>query len=166
MKPIVRLATMEDAGACADIHMRSWIFAYSHCVPMELIEKKNAERPALWARLLENNQGTHYVAVCGNQVVGFIGIGTPRDEDLPVDSYEIRSLYLDPNDVGKGYGKALMDWAKAETAARGYRSIALWVLDQNSRAKTFYEACGFQPDGAVKPSGLGDTMEERYFLHL
>ena len=32
----------------------------------------------------------------------------------------------------------------------GYRQATLWVLDSNARARRFYAAAGFQPDGAVK----------------
>ena len=50
----VRPAGLDDASKCANIHMKSWTFAYSHCVPMEIIEQQNARRPAMWTKLLEN----------------------------------------------------------------------------------------------------------------
>jgi RimJ/RimL family protein N-acetyltransferase len=32
----------------------------------------------------------------------------------------------------------------------GYLQVTLWVLDGNARARRFYEAAGFHPDGAVE----------------
>lgn len=59
-----------------------------------------------------------------------------------------------------------MDWVKREISARGYKSISLWVLNQNARAKAFYEKSGFKADGSSKESGLGNTKEERYICEL
>jgi RimJ/RimL family protein N-acetyltransferase len=35
-------------------------------------------------------------------------------------------------------------------AAIACAKVTLWVLDSNARARRFYEAAGFRPDGAVK----------------
>ena len=59
-----------------------------------------------------------------------------------------------------------MDWVKREISARGYKSISLWVLNQNARAKAFYEKSGFKADGSSKESGLGNTKKERYICEL
>lgn len=162
----VRPAVPEDAPKCADIHMRSWIFAYSHCVPMDIIEQRNARRPAMWTKLLENCKDIHFVVTCDDEVIGFITINPTRDEDMPDTVYELTGLYLDPDYIGKGFGKLTMDWIKREISARGYKTISLWVLDQNDRAKSFYEKSGFKADGSTKESGLGNTKEERYICEL
>ena len=162
----IRAAVPEDAAKCADIHMRSWEFAYRDCVPMDIIESRNAGRPAKWRKMLETSKDIHYVAVYDNVIVGCVTINPTGDSDLPETAYELSSLYLDPDYVGKGFGRLMMDWAKGEIASRGYRAIALWVLDKNYRAKAFYEKCGFKPDGKCKESGLGDTLEERYICVL
>ena len=49
---------------------------------------------------------------------------------------------------------------------RSYKTISLWVLDQNDRAKAFYEKSGFKADGTSKESGLGNAKEERYIFGL
>ena len=33
---------------------------------------------------------------------------------------------------------------------RGYAEIVLWVLEPNARARCFYQALGFRPDGAER----------------
>jgi len=40
-------------------------------------------------------------------------------------------------------------------ASRGYFIVTLWVLVANNQARRFYEAMGFQTDGATKEVQLG-----------
>ena len=55
-----------------------------------------------------------------------------------------------------------MQAALEELKALGFERALLWVLERNTRARRFYEKCGFSPDGASKDSGLGDEEEIRY----
>ena len=52
--------------------------------------------------------------------------------------------------------------------ARGFREMTLWVVDRNTRARSFYEALGFAPDGATKVEQRpGFVLEEvRYRMDL
>lgn len=45
--------------------------------------------------------------------------------------------------MGKGYGKHLFKRRVEELKALGYDKIILWVLEDNKRARTFYEKNGF-----------------------
>lgn len=162
----VRLAVCSDEPVCADIHIRSWSFTYRGIVPDEVIEKNNAKRSELWNKLLANNIDSHYVIVSDNRTIGFLTINKPFEKDLPEDTFMLTRLYLDPDYIGKGFGKAAMDWVKKEVFARGYGAVSLWVLAENFRAKKFYEKNGFVPDGNVKNSGLGDTKVERYIYRF
>ncbi len=162
----IRLATLDDAPRCADIHGRSWMFAYSDAVGKDIIESYNARWLFVWKKMLENNTDTHYVILEGDTIVGFTSINPSRDADAPDGMFELTGLYLDPDHIGKGYGKRAMDFVKHEASARGYTVISLWMLDQNNRAKRFYEKAGFAPDGTKKNSGLGNTQEERYICKL
>ena len=162
----IRLATLDDAPRCADIHGRSWMFAYSDIVDKDIIENYSARWSFVWEKMLENNTDTHYVILDDDMIVGFTSINPSRDADAPDGMFELTGLYLDPDHIGKGYGKQAMDFVKHEAAARGYMAMSLWVLNQNNRAKLFYEKAGFIPDGTKKNSGLGDTQEERYICKL
>lgn len=160
----IRSAVPADAAKCADIHMRSWIFAYKDFIPMDIIESHNARRPVMWNELLVNSEDIHYVAVLDNIIIGIITINPPYEGDLPETACELSGLYLDPDYVGKGYGRFSMDWIKQEIFSRGYNMISLWVFDKNIRAKVFYEKCGFRPDGKRSESGIDGLLKERYIL--
>ena len=56
-----------------------------------------------------------------------------------------------------------MDQVLARVSAAGYRCITLWVLEDNARARRFYERAGFAPDDARHVLGdLGGVTEIRY----
>jgi RimJ/RimL family protein N-acetyltransferase len=41
----------------------------------------------------------------------------------------------------------LAGWAKRILGSRRHEDAALWILDGNRRARRYYEAMGFAPDG-------------------
>ena len=166
MKIGIKLATPDDAGRFAEIHARSWEFAYGDCVPESVLAEHNARWPLIWSKMLANNSNSHYAITTDNTTIGFLTLGTTRDRDLDDTVCELVGLYLDPKYIGKGFGRQAMDWVKREAVSRNYKSLCLWVLKDNLSAKRFYEKSGFAFDGTTKPSGLGDTVEERYFLIL
>ena len=161
----IRLASHDDAARCADIHIRSWIFAYSNYISETTLERQNANRPLLCSKLLSNNQNIHYVIEADDKITGFFTINPSRDSDI-TDTYELTGLYLDPDYTGMGLGNLALSWINSEIAARGYHTVSLGVLDKNARAKSFYEKNGFFHDGTTKNSGLDDRMEERYLCHI
>lgn len=76
---------------------------------------------------------------------------------------ELYALYVRPAWWSTGTGRALMEKVLARSAAAGYRSITLWVLRDNQRARRFYDRAGFAPDGATNVlTGLGGVHEVRY----
>lgn len=61
------------------------------------------------------------------------------------------ALYVRPERIGTGVGRALMDALLARAESDGRASLLLWVLRENGRARRFYEKAGFAPDGAEEP---------------
>lgn len=143
---LIRLAEPRDAQEIARIHSESWAFAYSEFLSEDILKKQDSRRSEMWRMILENNSGT-YVAEVDGKIIGFIGINPSRDEGLD-DACELTGMYLDPKFVGKGAGRALVDFAKHEMTARGYNRMSLWVFEKNIRARKFYEKSDLLPDGA------------------
>ena len=81
---------------------------------------------------------------------------------------EIIKRLTDTNmEMTPGYGEdhyceAAAEKIKNEIKNRGYNKISHWVLEENDRARRFYEKSGFIVDGKYKPSGLADAREVRY----
>lgn len=108
---------------------------------------------AQWQQFLHDRPpgATVIVAELGARLGGFAGVGPTRDEDLDAPVGELYSLYVDPDLWGQGHGTALHDAALEELIRGGFDSAALWVLEGNPRARRFYRARGWEPDGAQRP---------------
>lgn len=100
------------------------------------------------------------VAAAGTQpakVVGYASYGPERTlpgvartagsgpESGPDRRAELYALYVAPGWWSTGTGRALMGRVLGETRREGYPQITVWVLEQNARARRFYERAGFRP---------------------
>ena len=151
----VRHAKREDAARIAEIHVLSWQSAYRRLVPQDYLDRLDpAAGVARWAEAIEQTDpargGVLVVVGAAGQVAGFANACASRDEDAGADDGEVGAIYLSPECWGRGYGRMLMAATLEYLAAIAYANVTLWVLDTNARARRFYEAAGFRPDGAVK----------------
>lgn len=154
-RPSVRAATVCDAPEVAAIHARALHAAYDGLLPQEFFDNLNRSHSTeRWERSLRSSNWPKagvMVAVPGPEMVGFTRFGPTRDEDEDTALVaEIRQIYIAPEMWGRGVGKRLMSTALARLATAGYAQATLWVLDTNSRARQFYERCGWSPDGAAR----------------
>jgi ribosomal protein S18 acetylase RimI-like enzyme len=69
---------------------------------------------------------------------------------------------------GLGAGPALMTEAIERLRHSGFESAVLWVLDDNPRARAFYERRGWSLDGAIREGThlATRTREVRYRIAL
>ena len=80
---------------------------------------------------------------------------------------ELYALYVAPAHWSTGAGRALMGRVLAEAQAEGYPRIVLWVLEQNARARRFYERAGFRLRGRTHQlDWLGGIPEVCYIRDL
>jgi ribosomal protein S18 acetylase RimI-like enzyme len=100
--------------------------------------------------------------------VGFADTGPSRDADAAPDTAELSTLYLDPQVVGTGVGRALLRHAMEDLRQRGYHAARLWVLESNVRARRFYEIAGWRSDGTTKTERRSsvELCEVRYLADL
>lgn len=172
-RPSVRAATVRDAPELAALHTRSLQAAYQGLLPQDLLDRldrhDSQERWEQAARNAEWPKAGVMVAVPGPQMVGFMRFTPTRDdgEDTALVA-QIRQIYIAPEVWGKGLGKRLLSTALARIAASGYAQATLWVLDTNSRARRFYERCGWTQDGAARynDSFSFPIADVRYRKHL
>ncbi|MCU7725219.1 GNAT family N-acetyltransferase [Actinoplanes sp. KI2] len=151
---IVRDATTADVEALADVHVQTWREAYRGKVPQQYLDQMDpAQRQRGWRQILQNpGPATILVAEHESQgIVGFIRVSPSRDNDTdPGRVGEVQALYRLPEHWGQGVGRLLMDAGLRWLAESGYPENVLWVLATNDRARRFYEAGGWRPDGATK----------------
>lgn len=153
---IVRPAEPADAGAIALVHTRSWQAAYRGLLSQDYLDAIDvARREAGWRRTIERADARTSVLVAqphgdGTAVEGFVALGPSRDDDADERVGEVTSIYVSPEQWGRGVGRALIEAAWARLVALDFGCATLWVLDGNRRAVRFYEATGWSLDGTVR----------------
>ncbi|MDR7274941.1 GNAT family N-acetyltransferase [Catenuloplanes atrovinosus] len=169
----IRPATIADAAVLADVHVRTWQATYRGFVPDGYLRSLDPVRwrPFWQDRLRRPEEGTATLALvpdAGDRPVGFVSFGPSRDDAADVAAGEIFAIYVLPEHWGTGGGRMLMAAALTALADAGFGRATLWVLDGNARARRFYEAGGWRPDGLTKrDESRGFPLDEvRYVLDL
>ncbi|MFE7511544.1 GNAT family N-acetyltransferase [Streptomyces sp. NPDC057540] len=168
----LREAHPEDAAALAAVHVLSWRAAYRDLVPGPYLDALDIEeRAAAWrSRLTAPDRPSVLMATDdGGRAVAFSSFrACPDEEFAPGSTAELSALYALPEVWGTGVGRALLSASTGALAADGFRAAVLWVFAGNARARRFYEAAGWQADGAsVREDTGGRVLEElRYRRHL
>ena len=162
----IRSAAVADAPAIANLHLDSWDASYRGLIAdayIDLLLSRRAERIERWQTILAGAEDAErtWVAVRDGEVVGFCGTGRGGDAGAAAGTGEVFALYLRPDVIGMGVGRALFAHAVEDLRARGFAPLTLWVLRENERGRRFYEAAGWRPDGAEKVEERpGATMSE------
>ena len=152
----IRQADQNDAAALAEILTQSWKETYAHILPpAELESAADKERYAdVFTVMAQNPANTFYIAHCGGIPCGMLLLCPARDTDLPGFA-EIVALYTLQKYWGCGLGRMLAERALGEMQQR-YTGAALWVFQDNARARRFYEKFGFTPDGKQKQENFSN----------
>ena len=155
---IKKMETDDEIRGKGYVHYKAWQEAYPGLVDQNYLDKMSLEKcEEIAYRWLDNI----LVAKDSGRVIGFVGYGKCRNEDL-TDAGEVFAIYVLKEYYGKGVGKALMD--AALNLLRDYSQIAVWVLEGNKRAIKFYEKCGFRSDGKTEEITLGTPVVEMHMV--
>jgi GNAT superfamily N-acetyltransferase len=158
---VVRLGTADDAEGVARVQVETWQAAYAHALPDEQLQALSmeaaAERHRRWPPT--------YVAEVGGRITGFVSVGRSRD---PGTDGELFAIYVHPEHWGAGTGRELIEAGEEELRRLGHRDAVLWVLDDNPRARRFYEIAGWAADGTSREIEIFgfDIAEVRYAKRL
>ena len=153
----VSAATPADATAIGEIHARSWAATYPAIPPPSLDRERD-----VWSGrvMVPTGRRRTLAARADGRIVGFVHYGpTPDADHDPSSTGHIFSIHVDPDVVGTGIGRRLMDAALRELRSDGFVLATLWVVVDNQRARMFYTRTGWQTDGANRREPL--ALEER-----
>lgn len=159
------LKESDDRLAVSRIYEESWKYAYRGIVPQPYLDSLSEGR---WTAALDSPNRNSLVLIDEEgQLAGTSSFCRSRFPAYPDDG-EIISLYLLPQAMGQGWGAALLEQAMEELAKQGFSQVFLWVLEENTRARGFYEYMGFQNSGTALDSEIGGKLlrELRYVRSL
>ena len=139
----VRRATAADAPLIADLAVRAWEAAYRGLLPDAVLDARTvADEEHEWRAYLDDEPEGFRTWLARD---GFARTG-PSDDAARAG--EVYGLYVEPDRIGTGAGRALFAHAVEDLAARGFALATVWVFEGNERARSFYGSAGFEPDGA------------------
>ena len=129
----------DDRRAIAEIYKTAWQFAYSGIVPQEYLDSLSADR---WLPLFDEKSIESFVLIEDGEYIGTSAVCASRDESL-AGWGELVSIYLLPAYFGCGGALLLLNHALDSLFKKGFTVVYLEVLEENCRARRFYEKYGF-----------------------
>lgn len=157
---IRRVTDADDFEKIGNIYAQSWKTAYRGIVSQNFLDALSGSR---WAPMLAQREYGAYVVLDNGAYVGTSSFHAARDAKMKGWG-EIISIYLLPEYFGKGYATPLLQAVVADLSSQGFEHIYLWVLEENARARRFYENNGFRctSDTANIELGGKELVEVRY----
>lgn len=154
----IRYAKVADAAGIAHVHVESWRTAYADILPSSYLDGLNADdRTVLWRDWLSRDIEV-FLSEEDGRINGFISGGAIREPVQSCDA-ELFAIYLLKEAQGQGIGTALLGALAESMAAKDYKSMAVWVLEQNP-CKRFYAKSGAREDRSKEIEIGGANLTE------
>jgi len=138
----IRKAAVEDAQSIASVQVDTWRTTYAGIVPEAFLNSLNAgERAEDWKEHLQAGDTLAFVAQGQSGIFGFICGGRLREAIGAYDG-ELYAIYLRPEGQRRGVGRGLVRSLAEALRIEGFKSMAVWVLERNLSAVSFYLRLG------------------------
>lgn len=156
----------QDSKSASFIYAMSWKQAFRGIFSEKLLESIHT---GFWIDTFNHNHKTKRFDIAiisdNGKDFGACGYGYSRDYNSQ-DYGEITSIYLLEEYWGKEYGKLLVEFMINQLKEKGCSKIHLWVIEENKRARRFYEKCGLVPSGNKKQLEFkGEVVNELEYVH-
>lgn len=152
MNIVIRKINSSDSREeISSVYELNWKFAYKGIIPQDYLDSVPSGQ---WCGALDNPDRYTLVMLDGDTIIGTSSYCKSRFEDYKAWG-EIISIYFLPEYMGKGYGRCLLEQAVEALKAMGFKRIFLWVLEDNHRARHFYEKYGFENSGKYIENVIG-----------
>jgi ribosomal protein S18 acetylase RimI-like enzyme len=139
----LREATSSDAVVIACLHAESWRSAYRGIFSDDFLDNRvHEERKKSWQARFSGATGPFFVLLAenGGQLAGFACVFPDQD---PIWGSYLDNLHVAPGLTGLGIGRSLLSEAARRLERNGsHGGLYLWVVEQNRRARGFYERAG------------------------
>jgi ribosomal protein S18 acetylase RimI-like enzyme len=145
----IRPASVDDADAIGEVHVRAWQSAYRGVMPDDYLDGLQPhEHATRWREHLvaPSSDVDLLVVVVDRRVVGFASLGPAPDAHPASGIGQLYAINLDPDVWGRGLGRALLSVVTDRLRRRGYVEAVLWVVPHNQRARRLYESEGWSDD--------------------
>lgn len=165
----LREAKPVDGRSIAEVHVDSWRAVYRGVLPDDTLEGLDVEvLTKSWTTEIEHPDTTddrYWVITSDERIVGYARTGPNRDADVEEGVFEVYGFYTHPQTWGNGAGSLMMAGVLEDFRSRGATEATLWVVDENPRARRFYEKEGWVHEPGPRNTCFG-APEVRYRIEL
>ncbi len=166
-----RAALTSDIESLALVELRSWTAAFQDVLdPADIAALRLETLRERWVDRLGERDGDRANTLClveedegdTNEILGYFRWYPSEDVDLdPAQVAEVGALYTVPSSWRSGAGTSLLRAALDAATAAGYLHAVLWVLEDNTRARAFYERQRWEHDGVHDTVRSGPRLVRR-----
>lgn len=165
---ILRNATIEDIPALSQLGIDSFVDKFGHMYSAKDLSHflEQAFSHAAIAAEIANPVRLYQLAERDGALIAYCKLGLTcgfPDHARGVNALELKQLYTAPGLAGGGIGRALMDWAMGEFAARGADEVQLSVWSGNEGAQRFYARYGFAKVADITFK-VGEQLDEEFLF--
>ena len=152
----VRRALREDAEVVGEIHSKAWKSAYRGLFPDEYIDSDTASRrTGEFLESIKDDKCMYFLLEASGQPAGIV-------KTCECDNVlEIESIYILSEHRGQGLGAEAIDFI---LAYKPWDGIFLWVLEDNIKARRFYEKNGFKLSGDTRTIRRGIELKQLRYV--
>lgn len=168
MKIDIRKAAPEDVRALSRVINETWRSDYREFLSETDLAAFTSEqrRNESFLRLFESGADIFCVMVDGE--ISGVCTSVKAEESWLSDYCEIMQLYILPEHQRIGLGRKLLSYTLRAMRKKGYKYAYLWVIQENTKGRSFYEKFGFEANGIVQQAeGFSKPVNaERYSIEL
>ena len=132
-----------DAEILAHLQSASWRSGFAGILEDSILKQRTdiVRLTAMYARALTGNFG-HGILLELEGKPHCMAIWDKAREDW-FDGAELICIHSLPEHWQEGYGSRVMERVLKDMKEAGYKRVMLWVFEENTRARRFYEKHGF-----------------------
>jgi len=159
----IRQAIPGDEQVLAYIQTESWKAAFVDILsPEELVRCTNLQKAEQMYHGVLRREGCNMAIEFVNDHPHCIAAWGTNRCDLGDAVGELICIHSLQNNWAKGYGSAMMEYVLAQLQQANYESVILWVFEENTRARRFYEKHGFELTECKKlANGIAELMYQK-----
>jgi ribosomal protein S18 acetylase RimI-like enzyme len=161
MRITIRKILQGEERAFVELGNKCWKTAYRGIISEEYIayraEEQFEQRVEKFKEILKNPHYEMFFAEYNGEIIGCLFYGKSTDTEKP-EAGEIAAIYLIEEFWDRGFGREMLDFALGELKRMSFEEVIIWVLEENRRARRFYERNGFALDGGKKEIEYGKPL--------
>jgi len=162
MNITIKKADISDIQTLAEIHSVSMITAFGGLFSEEIVlEFFGLQRRLMgFSKEIEKGSPKNYLVYNDDEPIGVLTYGPSRHIEVDSGTIELWRVYFIHGYWGQGAAKPAVDFIFTDIKAHGFKRVILWAMEENLRARRFYEKYGFSKTDKILDAEFGRPIRD------